>query len=65
MQIRFLHSYVEGVIKEMDNLINMLVGDLTLTAEYVFTARVIVLVLCVEVLSSLLSAIVPLVRSVR
>jgi hypothetical protein len=56
---------VEGVIKEMDNLINMLVGDLTLTAEYVFTARVIVLVLCVEVLSSLLSAIVPLVRSVR
>ena len=49
----------------MDNLINMLVGNLTLAAEYIFTARVIVLVLCVEVLSSLLSAIVPLVRSVR
>lgn len=49
----------------MDNLINMLVGELTLAPEYVFAARVIVLIICVEVVAALLSAIVPIARVSR
>lgn len=49
----------------MDNLINMLVGDLTLAPEYIFAARVIVLVICVEVVTALLSAIVPVAKISR
>ncbi len=50
---------------EMDSMINLIVGDLVLSPEYVFAARVICLVLCVEVLTALLSAVVPIVRSTR
>lgn len=52
-------------VETMDNLINMLVGELTLAPEYVFAARVIVLVICVEVVAALLSAIVPIARVSR
>lgn len=49
----------------MDSMIQLLVGDLVLAPEYIFAARVICLIVCVEVLASLLSAIVPVARSTR
>lgn len=49
----------------MDSIVNLIVGDLVVSPEYVLVVRLVAFVLCVEVLSSLLSAIVPLVRSIR
>lgn len=49
----------------MDSLVNLIIGDLTLAPEYLFVARLVALVLVVEVLTSLLSAIVPIVRVSR
>lgn len=46
----------------MEQLINLLVGDLALSQEFIFVARCIVLCLVVEGLASLLSALVPLSR---
>lgn len=49
----------------MDNLINMLIGDLSIAPEYIFIARLVVLILCVEVVTSLLSAINPIAKLTR
>lgn len=49
----------------MDEIIKLLVGDLILTPEYLFLARCLALCLIVDVLSALVSAIVPVARSVR
>lgn len=44
----------------MEELINLLVGELVLAPEYLFVARSIVLVLCVDVVCALLCLIYPL-----
>lgn len=49
----------------MENIINLLVGELSLAPEYQFVAACIALCLVVDVLTGVLSAIVPLMRSVR
>ena len=49
----------------MDSIINLLVGDLTLMPEYLFLARCLSLCLIVDVLSSLISVIVSVAKSVR
>lgn len=63
MHVGLVRCFVE--VEKMDSMIQLLVGDLVLAPEYVFAARVICLVLCVEVLTALLSAVVPIVRSTR
>ena len=52
-------------MNDMDSLINLIIGDLVLSPEYIFVARVVAVLLAVEVVTSLLSAIVPVVRTVR
>lgn len=49
----------------MNDIMNMLVGDLVLSPELVFCARVIVVILAVDVLANILSAIVPIVKNIR
>lgn len=49
----------------MDSIINLIVGELVLAPEYIFVARCLALCLVVNVLTSLISIIVPMVRSMR
>ncbi len=63
MHVGLVRCFVE--VEKMDNMIQLLVGDLVLAPEYIFAARVICLIVCVEVLAALLSAIVPVARSTR
>lgn len=48
----------------MDSLIQLLVGDLVLSPEYIFVARCLSLCLVVHVLSALLSVIVPFAKNI-
>ena len=49
----------------MDNIVNLLINGLELSPDAIMAARAIALVLVVDVLAALLSAIVPIVRSIR
>lgn len=49
----------------MDSIINLIIGELVLTPEFVFVARCLALCLVVNVLTSLVSVIIPMIRSVR
>ncbi len=49
----------------MDSIINLMVGELTLAPEYIFVARCLALCLVVNVLTSLISVLVPMVKSMR
>lgn len=49
----------------MDSLLNLIIGDLALSTELLFVARCFSVCVVVNVLTSLISVVVPLVRSVR
>ncbi len=49
----------------MDSLLNLIMGDLALSTELLFVARCLVIVVTVNVLTSLISVIVPLSRFAR
>lgn len=49
----------------MDSLLNLFVGDLVLSPDLLFVARCLCIVLIVNVLTSFVSVIVPLAKSVR
>lgn len=49
----------------MNEIMNMLISGLELSPDLIFVARIIVVILVVDVLSNLVSAIVPLVKSLR
>lgn len=46
----------------MDSIINLVIGELALSSEYIFVARFVAIILTVEVLTGILSAIVPIAR---
>lgn len=48
----------------MDSLIQLLVGDLVLSPEFIFVARCLSVCLVVHVLSSLVSVVVPLAKNI-
>ena len=49
----------------MNEIINLMVGELVLSPEYSFVARCLALCLVVNVLTSLVSVVVPMVKSMR
>lgn len=49
----------------MNEIINLMVGELVLSPEYIFVARCLALCLVVNVLTSLVSVVVPMVKSMR
>lgn len=49
----------------MDSLLNLFVGDLVLSPDLLFVARCLSVVLIVNVLTSLISAIVPIAKIMR
>lgn len=49
----------------MNEIINLMVGDLVLSPELIFVARCLALCLVVNVLTSLVSIVVPMVKSMR
>lgn len=49
----------------MNEIINLMVGELVLSPEYIFVARCLALCLVVNVLTSLVSIVVPMVKSMR
>lgn len=48
----------------MDSLLQLFVGDLVLTPEYIFVGRCLGVCLVVNVLTSLISVVVPMVKSI-
>lgn len=52
-------------MEALNSLISLILGSLTLDPEYVFVARLVCVLLSVEVITALLSAIVPVVRVTR
>ena len=49
----------------MDSIIDLLTSGIELSPDLIFVARVIALFLAVDLISNLVSAIVPLVKSLR
>lgn len=70
MRVGFLYYCVqvlEGMIdlEALNSLISLILGSMNLDPEYVFVARLVCVLLSVELITALLSAIVPIVRVTR